>query len=152
MCSQVEPEIPGIPGVWDPRKAPGKGQKFPRSKPGLWFPRNFPGSRVTTLVRYMADPGVFPWFFPGCIVGGVVAPWLWEIKFRKFAACTTRSEKRNSAQDRRTGGSSGGVRHISSSTTNLRARSSSLERPFDACSDSGCHKNIPDVTDGGFDR
>ena len=38
---------------------------------------------------------------------------------------------------RRTGGSSGGVRHISSSTTNLRSRSSSLERPFDACSDSG---------------
>ena len=27
-----------------------------------------------------------------------------------------------------------------------------MERPFDACSDSGCHKNIPDVTDGGFDR
>ena len=37
----------------------------------------------------------------------------------------------------RTGGSSGGVRHISSSTTNLRSRSSSLKRPFDACSDSG---------------
>ena len=38
----------------------------------------------------------------------------------------------------RTGGSSGGVRHISSSTTNLRARSSSLERPFDACSGAVC--------------
>ena len=52
----------------------------------------------------------------------------------------------------RTGGSSGGVRDILSHRANLRARSSSLERPFDACSDSGCHKNIPDVTDGGFDR
>ena len=39
---------------------------------------------------------------------------------------------------RRTGGSSGGVRHISSSTTNLRARSSSLERPYDACSGAVC--------------
>ena len=64
----------------------------------------------------------------------------------------TRMSLKMSPDRRRTGGSSGGVRDISSSTTNLRARSSSLERPFDACSDSGCHKNIPDVTDGGFDR